>query len=73
MSTSITSVPYVTVGFTFAEPDQRLMTLLNTAAKVRCVSARLDQCYGPRRWRSHGDPVDELVATILSQDRKSVV
>jgi endonuclease-3 len=38
-----------------------------SAAKVRRVAVLLDECYGPRRWRSHGEPVDELVATILSQ------
>jgi endonuclease III len=35
--------------------------------KIRRVASQLDQCYGPRRWHSHGDPIDELVATILSQ------
>lgn len=43
------------------------MTSLTGTAKVRRVATLLDQCYGPRRWRSHGDPIDELVATILSQ------
>jgi endonuclease-3 len=35
--------------------------------KTLAVAARLDQLYGPRPWRSHGPPLDELVATILSQ------
>lgn len=35
--------------------------------KLLRVAERLDQLYGPRRWRSHGPPLDELVATILSQ------
>ncbi len=35
--------------------------------KTLTVAERLDQLYGPRRWRSHGPPLDELVATILSQ------
>lgn len=38
-----------------------------TADKTPAVAARLDQIHGPRRWRSHGPPLDELVATILSQ------
>ncbi|HEV2106931.1 MAG TPA: hypothetical protein VGR16_01565 [Thermomicrobiales bacterium] len=35
--------------------------------KTLTVAERLDQLYGRRRWRSHGPPLDELVATILSQ------
>lgn len=31
------------------------------------VHDRLLRAYGPRRWRPHGTPLDELIATILSQ------
>ncbi len=36
-------------------------------AKARLVHARLLDSYGPRAWPGPGDPLDELVATILSQ------
>ncbi len=36
--------------------------------KIDEVARVLDQTYGPRPWRRHGDQVDELVATILSQN-----
>lgn len=32
------------------------------------IDARLRSEYGPRTWKSSGDPVGELVATILSQN-----
>jgi endonuclease-3 len=35
--------------------------------RVLEIAARLDRRYGPRRWRSHGSPLDELIATVLSQ------
>src|SRR5215211_1304110 len=31
------------------------------------VLARLRPRYGPLRWRPHGDPITELILTILSQ------
>jgi endonuclease III len=34
---------------------------------IREVAARLDENHGPRRWQSGGDPIDELIGTILSQ------
>lgn len=37
------------------------------ATKTRAVAARLDDVYGPKPWRRHLPPIDELVATILSQ------
>jgi endonuclease III len=43
------------------------MTSINDSGKIREVAALLDQSYGPRQWNSHGNPIDELVATILSQ------
>ena len=33
---------------------------------------RLDDHYGPRRWHSHGDPVSELIGTILSQHTSDI-
>jgi len=36
-------------------------------AKLPPVFAGLREMYGERRWRSHAEPVDELVLTILSQ------
>ncbi len=36
-------------------------------ARVREVARRLDVEHGPRVWRQHQPPIDELVATILSQ------
>jgi endonuclease-3 len=40
--------------------------------KTRLIASRLDACYGRRQWRSHGPPLDELVATILSQNTSDV-
>jgi endonuclease-3 len=34
---------------------------------VPTILARLEQTYGPRPWRSGGDPLGGLIATILSQ------
>lgn len=36
--------------------------------KIDDVVRVLDETYGPRPWRRHGDPVDQLVGTILSQN-----
>ena len=32
------------------------------------IAARLERKYGRLRWRSHGDPLDMLIKTILSQN-----
>jgi endonuclease-3 len=37
------------------------------ARHTRAVAAVLAETYGPRPWRRHLPPVDELIATILSQ------
>jgi endonuclease III len=37
------------------------------ACDIDLVIALLDKTYGPRPWRRHGDPLGELVATVLSQ------
>jgi endonuclease-3 len=39
---------------------------------IQEVAARLESQQGPRYWRSSGDPVDELVGTILSQHTSDV-
>jgi len=36
-------------------------------AKAKWVCERLDEAYGAVAWRSHGDPLDGLIQTILSQ------
>jgi endonuclease-3 len=36
-------------------------------ARTRVVAERLETNYGRHRWSSHGEPIDELVGTILSQ------
>ncbi len=36
--------------------------------KTLAVALRLERTYGPRPWRQHGDPIDVLVGTILSQN-----
>jgi endonuclease-3 len=37
------------------------------SCSIQEIATRLVGHYGPRRWQSDGDPVDELVGTILSQ------
>ncbi len=67
MSTSTISVPYVTAHRRARSLDSKPMTSISETGKLRHVAVLLEDCYGPRRWRSHGEPIDELVATILSQ------
>jgi endonuclease III len=38
------------------------------AARIRAIRDRLRELYGPKRNRPHGDPIHELVLTILSQN-----
>jgi endonuclease-3 len=45
---------------------------LDPIAKTRVIAGRLDACYGRKQWTSHGPPLDELVATILSQNTSDV-
>lgn len=40
--------------------------------KTLKVARRLDRLYGPRPWRSHGPPLDELVGTVLSQHTSDI-
>jgi endonuclease III len=42
------------------------------ATKARLVHERLVAAYGRREWHPDGDPLDELVATILSQHTSDV-
>lgn len=36
------------------------------------IEAILDAVHGPQRWYRHGDPLDELVATVLSQHTSDI-
>ncbi len=45
---------------------------LSPTDRTRQIDARLKTFYGARRWTSSGDPVGELVATILSQNTSDV-
>jgi endonuclease-3 len=36
------------------------------------VARRLDAAYGPRLWRRHGSPLDELIETVLSQNTSDI-
>jgi endonuclease III len=40
--------------------------------KLDEAARRLDALYGPRPWRRHNPPLDELVATVLSQHTSDV-
>lgn len=42
------------------------------ACGIEHTAAVLDRVYGPRTWRSHGDPLGELVATVLSQHTSDI-
>src|SRR5215203_385591 len=50
-----------------ATPSSALLPVLDRSAKTQAVTDALELTYGPRPWRRHRPPVDELVATILSQ------
>jgi endonuclease-3 len=40
--------------------------------RLRSIAARLQRAYETPPWRSHGDPLDELIATVLSQHTSDV-
>lgn len=40
--------------------------------RIRSITARLEKAYGPRRWQRSDGPVEELIATILSQNTSDV-
>src|SRR5829696_2523045 len=50
-----------------ATPSSALLPVLDRSVKTQAVTDALELTYGPRPWRRHLPPVDELVATILSQ------
>lgn len=43
------------------------MDSLPISPKIDTVAGLLEQEHGPRRWTSSGDPLDELINTVLSQ------
>lgn len=47
-------------------------TRSNNRPKLAEIARRLDAVYGPRPWRRHGSPIDELVATVLSQHTSDI-
>lgn len=36
--------------------------------RTRSISLKLEKAYGKKRWKARGDPLSELIATILSQN-----
>jgi endonuclease-3 len=44
----------------------------DSAGHTQAVAARLTETYGPRPWRPHLAPIDELIATILSQHTSDI-
>ncbi len=44
------------------------MTVSADPRRIRAIVRRLEKVYGPRPWRKHGDPLDGLIGTILSQN-----
>jgi endonuclease III len=49
-------------------PKGQLGSRALLARRIRATVARLEKAYGPRRWQPGDGPVEELVATILSQN-----
>jgi len=39
---------------------------------IREVDRLLAGVYGDRRWRRHAEPIDELIATVLSQHTNDI-
>jgi len=42
------------------------------AATIREVDKLLAKIYGDRKWRRHAEPIDELIATVLSQHTNDI-
>ncbi|MGB3093622.1 MAG: endonuclease III, partial [Candidatus Zixiibacteriota bacterium] len=40
----------------------------NLPRRIRSISIKLEKAYGKKRWKARGDPLSELIATILSQN-----
>jgi len=36
------------------------------------IETALDRAHGPQHWRRHGDPLDELIGTVLSQHTSDI-
>jgi endonuclease-3 len=45
---------------------------LGSLEHLNLIDRLLAESYGRPRWRSHGDPLDELIATVLSQHTSDV-
>jgi endonuclease-3 len=60
-----TAIPAVIQHESGREPDA-------AQAMLRVIDARLAATYGRPTWRSHGPPLDELIATVLSQHTSDV-
>lgn len=45
-----------------------ILKVMDARQRVLKIAARLEHKYGRLRWRSHGDPLDMLIKTILSQN-----
>jgi endonuclease-3 len=63
----------------FATPRIQLLVMQtlsprerDAADKMEEIERRLDAAYGPRHWQSSGSPLDELIATVLSQNTSDV-
>lgn len=39
---------------------------------IATIATTLERLYGPRTWHSHGEPLDELIATVLSQHTSDI-
>lgn len=47
--------------------DARPSVRLGPEEHIAAIAEGLDASYGPRPWHCHGEPIDELVGTVLSQ------
>lgn len=45
-----------------------LSSLMRDHEHILRIAARFEEFYGPIMWKSHGDPLDVLILTILSQN-----
>ncbi|MCS6937142.1 MAG: endonuclease III [Candidatus Bipolaricaulota bacterium] len=45
-----------------------MLGAVNAREKIMQIARRLEKHFGRLRWRSHGDPLDLLILTILSQN-----
>lgn len=54
------------------ESDSVAADRISASIRTREIATLLELAYGPRPWRRHLPPVDELVATILSQHTSDI-